>query len=121
MVLLLAAVGVLGVLVLVRNAYGVFVVLLVAVVLAAVAFLGTANVAAAFVYALTWVLLLGSVRPVLELPGKRRRRSARDSDADQLARLTGVPAAVWILVLATLALVCLVVGGAWLLEPTVIS
>lgn len=118
LVLLLAAFGVLGVLVLVRNAYGVFIVLAAAAVLAAVAFLATANVAAAFVYLLTWVLLLGSVRPVLELPRKRRRRSVHDSDPDQLARLTELPAGLWVLVMATLAVGCLIAGGAWLLEPS---
>lgn len=116
-VLVVAAVGVFGVLVMVRNFYGVFTIVLVAAVLATVAFLGTPNVVAAFVYTITWVLLLGSVRPVLELQGKRRMRSVHDSDADQLARLTGVPAALWILVLVVLALGCLVVGGAWLLDP----
>ncbi|MGH3520143.1 MAG: M50 family metallopeptidase [Haloechinothrix sp.] len=117
MVLVVAAIMVLGVLVMVRNAYGVFTVLTVAVVLAVVAVAASADITAAFVYTITWFLLLGSVRPVFELQSKRRRGAARDSDADQLARLTGLPAALWVLVLGVLALGCLVVGGAWLLEP----
>jgi Peptidase M50B-like len=50
-------------------------------------------------YLVTWFLLMAAPRPVLELAAQRRRRGVRgtpDSDADQLARLTGVPAAVWI-------------------------
>ena len=47
-------------------------------------------------YLVTWFLLLAAPRPVLELQGARRRGRARDSDADQLARLTGVPGIVWI-------------------------
>ncbi|MGH3452200.1 MAG: M50 family metallopeptidase [Haloechinothrix sp.] len=117
MVLVVAAVGVLGVLVMVRNAYGVFTVVTVAGVLGVVAFVAGPNIQAAFVYLITWFMLLGSVRPVFELQGKRRRGTARDSDADQLARLTGMPALLWVLVLSVLALGCLVVGGAWLLEP----
>lgn len=117
MVLLVCAVLVLGVLVMVRNGHGVLTVVSFAIVLAAVAFAAPADVQAGFVYLITWFLLLGALRPVIELQGKRRRGAARDSDADQLARLTGVPAGLWVLVLAVLALLCLVVGGAWLLEP----
>lgn len=116
-VLVVAAAGVCGVLVMIRNAFGVLVILLAAAVLAAVAFLGTPNVVAAFVYVITWVLLLGSVRPIFELQGKRRRGGAYDSDVDQLARQSGVPAALWVLILVVVALGCLVAGGAWLLEP----
>lgn len=117
MVLLVSALLVLGVLVMVRNAYGVFTVVSFALVLGVVAFVATPDIQAGFVYFITWFLLLGAVRPVFELLGKRRRGTAPDSDADQLARLTGMPAALWVLVLALLAVLCLVVGGAWLLEP----
>ena len=48
-------------------------------------------------YLITWVLLIASPRPVLELIRQRRRSTARHSDADQLARLTRIPAALWIL------------------------
>lgn len=114
-VLLIAAVGVLGVLVMVRNAYGVFTVLVAAAVLAGVAFLGTPNIEAVFVYTITWFLLLGSVRPVFELGGKRRRGSARDSDADQLARLTGAPGVFWVAMFLMINLGSLVLAGSWLL------
>ncbi|WP_236789454.1 M50 family metallopeptidase [Amycolatopsis sp. GM8] len=119
--LAVAAVLLLGVLVMVRNAYGVLSVVLTAAGLAAVALVASPQVQAWFVYFITWFLLFGGIRPVFELQHKRRRGLARDSDADQLARLTGVPAALWVLMLAVIALGCLFVGGAWLLEPALQS
>jgi hypothetical protein len=49
----------------------------------------------AFAYLVTWFLLLSGPREVLGLYAARRRRGARGSDADQLARLTHVPAGLW--------------------------
>lgn len=117
LVLLGCALLVLGVLVLVRNAYGVFAVLATAFALAMVAAFGTPDITAGFVYAITWFLLLGAVRAVAELRRKRRTGLAVDSDVDQLARLTGLPPAMWQLVLVVLVIGCLVVGGMPLLEP----
>jgi hypothetical protein len=117
--LMVAAVLLLAVLVMVRNAYGVFAVLVTAAVLAVVALFAPSGVQAWFVYLITWFLLFGGVRPVFELQAKRRRGAARDSDADQLARLTGVPGFIWVLVLAVIAVGCLVMGGLWLIEPAV--
>ncbi|HVW41340.1 MAG TPA: M50 family metallopeptidase [Amycolatopsis sp.] len=115
--LVLAALLLLGVLVMVRNAYGVLSVVVSAAGLAVLALLAGDEVQAWFVYLITWFLLFGAIRPVVELQMKRRRRAARDSDADQLARLTGVPPALWLLVLGVIALSCLLIGAAWLLEP----
>nr|WP_233157321.1 MULTISPECIES: M50 family metallopeptidase [Amycolatopsis] len=115
--LALAALLLLGVLVMVRNAYGVLSVVLTAGGLAVVALVAGPQVQAWFIYLITWFLLLGGLRPVIELQMKRRRGAARDSDADQLARLTGVPAALWMLMLGVIAVTCLFVGGVWLLEP----
>ena len=116
-VLVVAAALLLAVLVMVRNVYGVFAIVVSAAVLGAVAALASPEVRAGFVYFMAWFLLLAAVRPVLELGGKRRRRDARDSDADQLARLTGLPAALWLLVIGVLAVVCLLAGGALLVDP----
>ncbi|MGA6167129.1 M50 family metallopeptidase [Amycolatopsis magusensis] len=113
----LAALLLLGVLVMIRNVYGAFSVVAAAVGLGAVALLAPPGVQAVCVYAITWFLLLGGVRPVFELQSKRRRGAARDSDVDQLARLTGVPVALWLLVLGVLAFGSLFLGGSWLLEP----
>lgn len=118
-VLWLTAVLLLGVLVMVRNAYGVFTVLLSAAALAAVALLAPPEVQSGFVYLMTWFLLFGGVRPVFELQSKRRRGVARDSDADQLGRLTGLPGMLWVLIAGVLATGCLVLGGSMLIEPVV--
>ncbi|WP_028852247.1 M50 family metallopeptidase [Thermocrispum municipale] len=118
-VLIISAIGICGVLVMIRNAYGAFVVLLTAGVLATVAFVGPANLIAAFVYTITWLLLLGAVRPLFELQSKRRRGAALTSDVDQLARLSGIPAWLWMVILFVMVACTLVVGGAWLLEPTI--
>lgn len=118
-VLVVTAVLLLGVLVLIRNAYGVFSVLVSAGVLAAVAWLAPPGVQAAFVYLVTWFLVLGAVRPLFELQSKRRRGAARDSDIDQLARLSGLPAAIWLLVLGVLIGGCGVLGGMLLVDPAV--
>lgn len=118
-VLVLVALLLLGVLVMVRNAYGVFSVVASAVVLALVALVAPKDVQAPFAYLLTWFLLFGGVRPVVELQAKRRRGGARDSDADQLGRLTGVPAVLWVLVFVVLTVSCLFAGGLWLLQPAV--
>ncbi|HVV09037.1 M50 family metallopeptidase [Amycolatopsis sp.] len=113
----LAALLLLGVLVMVRNAYGVLSVVLTAVGLGVVALVAGPEVQSWFVYLITWFLLFGGIRPLFELQRKRRRGAARDSDIDQLARLTGVPAALWLLIVGVLGLSCLLVGGIWLLEP----
>lgn len=46
-------------------------------------------------HALAWILLLGGTRAAGELVRVRRRTRCGTSDADQLARLTRVPAALW--------------------------
>lgn len=119
--LVIAALLLLGVLVMVRNAYGVLSVVLTAGGLAVVALVAGPEVQAWFVYLISWFLLFSGIRPVIELQSKRRRGYARDSDADQLARLTGLPALLWVLIIAVIGLSCLVVGGAWLLEPALRS
>jgi hypothetical protein len=115
--LALSALLLLGVLIMVRNAYGVFSVLVTAGVLAVIALVVTPVVQAWLVYLLTWFFLFGGVRPVFELQAKRHRGHANDSDADQLGRLTGVPAMMWVLVMGVVAVGSLVAGGMLLLEP----
>ncbi|GHG11986.1 MULTISPECIES: M50 family metallopeptidase [Amycolatopsis] len=116
-VLVLIALLLLGVLVMVRNAYGVFTVVASAAVLALIAFVAPVELQAPFSYLVTWFLLFGGVRPVAELQTKRRRGQARDSDADQLGRLTAVPPILWVLVFAVATISCLIAGALWLLEP----
>lgn len=105
----------LAMLVMIRNAYGVLTVVLTGTAFVLVSWLTDAEVQAAFAYGVVWFLLLGGVRPVFELQGKRRRGGAPDSDADQLARLTHVPAAMWLLLFHTVSICSLLGGGRWLL------
>ncbi|MFD3697429.1 M50 family metallopeptidase [Streptomyces sp. NPDC058646] len=103
-------------LVMVRNAYGALTVLLTGGAFVLVSWLAPADVQAVFAYGVVWFLLLGGVRPVFELQGKRRRGGAPDSDADQLGRLTGVHPVVWLLLFHVVALCSLIGGGRWLLD-----
>ena len=59
-------------------------------------------------------LLFGGVRPVLELARDRRWGRGRSNDADQLARLTGLPGGLWVGVFGVVAVGALGLGG-WLL------
>ncbi|WP_406202925.1 M50 family metallopeptidase [Kitasatospora sp. NBC_01560] len=115
LLLWLAIALLLALLVRIRNAFGFFSVLLAGGAFFLVSWFGTAEVQAGFAYLGSWFLLLGAVRPVLELQQQRRRGQARDSDADQLARLTGVPGLAWITLFLVTALACLALGTSWLL------
>jgi hypothetical protein len=129
--LLLALLG--AMLLAIRNVYGALAVLVTAAAVVAVTWLATSLVQAAFGYAAAWFLLLGGVRPVVELQRSRgrarrfRRRAAQpgrvmwqgrapESDADQLAGLTGVPGGVWVGLFLLIAFAALALG-AWLLVP----
>ena len=100
----------------VRNAYGVVSVLVTGAVVGAVAWWGDATLQGAFAAALSWFLLFGALRSVRELQrGRRRGRLLGDeSDADALARLTGVPGGMWA-ALFWFATVAAVITGAWVL------
>jgi Peptidase M50B-like len=85
-----------GMLVMIRNVYGVISLLVVGAVVLGVSLRADPDVQAAFGYGMTWFLLLGAVRPVTELQRHRRRTPGARSDADILARLTRLPAIVWV-------------------------
>ncbi|CAM5434877.1 MULTISPECIES: M50 family metallopeptidase [Streptomyces] len=103
-------------LVMIRNAYGALTVVLTGGTFVVVSWLAGSQVQAAFAYAVVWFLLLGGVRPAFELQAKRARGGAGDSDADQLSRLTNVPAGLWLFLFHAVSLCSLIGGGRWLLE-----
>lgn len=103
-------------LVMIRNAYGALTVVLTGGTFLVVSWLGSTDVQAAFAYAVVWFLLLGGVRPAFELQSKRRRGGAGDSDADQLSRLTHVPAGLWLFLFHAVSLCSLMGGARWLLD-----
>jgi hypothetical protein len=113
-VLLLSLAGLAGLAFAVRNAYGLLAVGVTGAAIAAVLWQRSAVLAALLGYAITWLLLIGGVRPVLELRRDRRRRRGPSNDADQLARLTGLPGGLWTGVFGLIALGALGLGG-WLL------
>ncbi|HEY9472748.1 MAG TPA: M50 family metallopeptidase [Mycobacteriales bacterium] len=104
-----------GMLVFVRNAYGVASILVTGLAVFAVSWFAPTPTQAVFASFFTWFLLFAGVRPVVELQRKRRRGRARDSDADQLARLTGVPGLLWVTLFGLVALAALALAGYWLL------
>ncbi|GHA34224.1 membrane protein [Streptomyces tauricus] len=112
----LATLLLVAMLVMIRNAYGALTVLVSGGTFVAVSWLAGPQVQAAFAYAVVWFLLLGGVRPAFELQAKRMRGGAGDSDADQLSRLTHVPAGVWLFLFHAVSLCSLIAGGTWLLD-----
>ena len=101
----------------IRNWFGLWSVLVSAFVVFGVSWWLPAQTQSAFAYLVTWFLLLAASRPVLELQAVRWRRGARGSDADQLARLTRVPALVWVGLFLVATLGSLGLGGWLLLDP----
>ena len=99
----------------IRNWFGLWSVLVTAGVIAAATAWLPDEGQAAFAAVATWFLLLAAPKAVVELQRARRRRTAPDSDADQLARLTRVPAVVWVGVFLLVDLGALALGGWWLL------
>jgi Peptidase M50B-like len=102
----------------VRNAFGVVSVLGTGAVVGAVAWWGGPALQAGFAAALAWFLLFGGLRSVGDLQrGRRRGFSARfggESDADALARLTGVPGGMWAGLFWLVGAMAVVAGG-WVL------
>jgi hypothetical protein len=98
----------------IRNAYGVLSVLVTGAAVGAVAWWGDAMLQGAFAAALSWFLLFGALRSVQELQRGRRRGLGAESDADALARLTGVPGGMWAAVFWLTAATA-VITGAWVL------
>ncbi|QCU79546.1 M50 family peptidase [Citricoccus sp. SGAir0253] len=116
-------------LLLVRNLYGLWVVLVTGAAVAALSWTAPPLVLAAAAQLVAWSLLLAAPRAVAEMQRQRRRlrrHGARravpgpgpESDADQLARLSGVPATLWTAVFWLACVACLLPGGRLLLGGT---
>ena len=104
-----------GLLLQIRNFYGLYAVLVVAGLLFALTWWASPDTQVVVALVGTWFVLLAAPRAVLELHAERRRGRARTSDAEVLARLTRVPAVVWVGFFLLVNLAALVVGGGWLL------
>lgn len=102
-------------LIMIRNVFGVLSVVATGTIMFVVSWYATAEWQAAFALFVTWFLLLGGVRPVGELQGRRLRGRAPNSDADMLARITRVPGLLWVVLFAVVTVGCLLLGGRMLL------
>jgi Peptidase M50B-like len=103
----------------VRNWFGLWSILVSAAVVFAVSWWLEPQTQSAFAYALTWFLLLAAPRPVLELQAQRRGAGPKTSDADQLARLTMLPAIVWVGFFLVVTVGALVLGARWMVTATI--
>ncbi|WP_228255129.1 M50 family metallopeptidase [Ornithinimicrobium avium] len=101
-------------LVLVRNLFGLWVVLVTGAVVAALSWWAPAEVVGGAAHLVVWTLLLAAPRSVVELQ-RARRRGGRGTDADQLAALTGVPAMAWVALFWLACAAALVLGACALL------
>ncbi|MEV4468441.1 M50 family metallopeptidase [Nonomuraea sp. NPDC049504] len=103
-------------LLLIRNVYGALILLVTGGAVFALIMYAPAEVQQVVALVAAWFLLFGGIRPIIELQHKRRRRQARDSDADQLARLTILPGGFYVFFFLLVALVSMVFG-AYLMNP----
>ena len=109
----------LAMLVMIRNVFGVVSIVVTTAIVLGVSWYATPQVQAAFAYAGVWFLLIGGVRPVRELQTLRRRGRMPESDADQLAGVTHLPAVLWVGLFGLVNVAALVLGvfllaGQWL-------
>ncbi|WP_213453027.1 M50 family metallopeptidase [Rhizomonospora bruguierae] len=117
LLLWLAVALLLAMLVMIRNGYGIVAVLATGAAVFGVSWFASPQVQAIFAYAGVWFLLIGGVRPIGELQRLRWRGRLPDSDADQLARVTHLPAIVWVALFGIVTVLALAAGGYLLLEP----
>ncbi|MEV0158917.1 peptidase M50B-like protein [Nonomuraea fuscirosea] len=103
-------------LLLIRNLYGALILLVTGGAVFALIMYAPADVQQVVAMVAAWFLLFGGIRPIIELQHKRRRRQARDSDADQLARLTFLPGGFYVFFFLLVAVVS-VLFGAYLMNP----
>ena len=101
----------------IRNWFGLWSVLVTGAIVFSVSWWAGAQWQSAFAYLLTWFLLFAALRPVFELAHQRRGGGARDSDADQLGRLSGLPGILWVAVFMLISAGALALGAYWLLAP----
>ncbi len=98
-------------LLMIRNFFGLWVVLAFGISFGALSYLAPSHIVVGAAYVVTWTLLLAAPRAVIDLAQARRRPGGQGSDADQAARLTHIPAFVWVGVFFIACLAALVVGG----------
>ncbi|MFI7614649.1 M50 family peptidase [Nonomuraea terrae] len=103
-------------LLLIRNLYGALILLVTGGAVYALIMYAPAEAQQVVALVAVWFLLFGGIRPIIELQRKRRRRQARDSDADQLARLTLLPGGFYVFFFLLVSAAS-AVFGAYLMNP----
>ena len=106
----------------VRNVYGFAVLLVLGGGVGVLSWTMPSVALSGLAYVLVWTLLLAAPRSVFELSSQRRRavRTGRrdvTSDAAQLAALTGVAAAAWVLVFFAVTSLAAIAGAFLMLNP----
>lgn len=101
----------------IRNFRGLWSVLLAGAVVFAVSWWAEGQVQSVVAYAGTWFLLLAAPKTVVELQRTRRSGRGATSDADQLARITPLPAIVWVGLFLAVDLGALVLGAGLIVGP----
>ncbi|MCZ7420912.1 MULTISPECIES: M50 family metallopeptidase [unclassified Micromonospora] len=117
LLLWIAVILLFAMLVMIRNLYGALTLVIVGGAVLAVSWYASPQVQAAFAWTGVWFLLLGGVRPVVELQRMRARRGMPASDADQLAGITPLPAFFWVVLFGLGNLAVLAAGGLLLAGP----
>jgi hypothetical protein len=105
-----------GMLLMIRNVYGAIALLTIGGAVFTISMYAPPEAQALGAYAASWFLLFGGIRPILELRRKRHRGRAPDSYADQLARLTPLPAGFYVFLFLLISTASLATG-AYLLAP----
>ena len=102
----------------IRNLFGLWSVLATGAIVFVVSWWLPGKAQTEFAAFVTWLLLIGAPRPVLELIRARRQRAGSVmSDPDQLARITPLPAGAWLATMLIGTAGALVGGAALLLGP----
>ncbi|MBC7595555.1 MAG: M50 family metallopeptidase [Kineosporiaceae bacterium] len=116
------ALGILALMLLyIRNWFGLLVVAVAGVAVAAILWRAPERVQQSAALLAGWFMLFAAPRTALELWSHRRRRRSRNTDADILARLTHIPAVIWVAIFLTLNLGALGLGAWWLGADTVVQ
>lgn len=96
----------------IRNLYGVWVVVAIAIGIGMTTWFAPPFVISWLALGVAWLLLLAAPRPVLEVTGNR----SPGTDAAQLARIAVLPRLGWVVLWLLLTVAALVAGAGWLLR-----
>jgi Peptidase M50B-like len=106
-----------GMLLMIRNVFGVVALVSIGGAVFALSWFAPPDIQSVGAQLAAWFLLIGGIRPIMELRRKRRRGRAPDSDADQLARLTPLPGGFFVFLFLLISTAALL-AGTYLLTPT---